>query len=47
MKLFPEGPSAPADHADAPLLTFRQVFGLEPIEDGARIRFPPDVIIMT
>ena len=47
IKLFPEGPSAPADHADAPMLTFRQVFGLAPIEGGARIQIPPDVIIMT
>ncbi len=47
IKLFPEGPSAPPGHSDTPLLTFRQVFGLEPVEGGERILLRPDVIIIT
>lgn len=46
LKLFYPNPYEQAGHADRPLLTFPQVFGLEPTAGKARIIVPPNVVII-
>ncbi|HVC32640.1 MAG TPA: hypothetical protein VNL16_03935 [Chloroflexota bacterium] len=46
IKLFPPNPYEHAFHYDRPLLTFRQVFGLDPTPQKQRVKVAPDVIIM-
>jgi len=46
IKLFPPNPYEHAGHYDQPMLTFRQVFGLDPTPGGFRAQEPPNVIIM-
>lgn len=46
IKLFPPNPYERAGHYDHPMLTFRQVYGLDPTPGGERVQIPPDVILM-
>lgn len=46
IKLFPPNPYEKAGHYDKPMLTFRQVFGLDPTPQKERVLVPPDVVIM-
>lgn len=46
IKLFPPNPYEHAGHYDQPMLTFRQVFGLDPTPGKDRMQEPPNMIIM-
>ncbi len=46
IKLFPPNPYETAGHYDRPMLTFRQVYGLDPTPGKQRVHDPPNVIIM-
>jgi hypothetical protein len=46
IKLFPPNPYEHAGHYDHPMLTFRQVWGLDPTPGKLRATAPPDVVIM-
>ncbi len=46
IKLFPPNPYELAGHYDKPMLTFRQVWGLDPTPGKLRATAPPDVVIM-
>lgn len=46
IKLFPPNPYEHAGHYDKPMLTFRQVFGLDPTPQKERVHVPPNVVIM-
>lgn len=46
IKIFPFNPHEEAGHLDKPLMTFRQIFGLDPTPGGLRMRYKPDVIIV-
>jgi len=46
IKLFPPNPYEHAGHYDQPMLTFRQVWGLDPTPGKLRATVPPDVVIM-
>lgn len=46
IKIFPPNPYEQAGHYDRPLLTWRQIWGLDPTPGKARIDAPPDVIII-
>lgn len=46
LKIFPPNPYEKAGHYDRPMLTWRQIWGLDPTPDKARVEVPPDVIII-
>jgi hypothetical protein len=46
IKVFPPNPYEHAGHYDNPLLTFRQVYGLDPTAGGARAEVGPNLIII-
>lgn len=46
IKLFPPNPYETAGHYDKPMLTFRQVYGLDPTPGKEKVQVPPNVIIM-
>jgi len=46
LKVFPKSPYETSGHFDNPLLTWRQVFGLDPTSDGARIQHAPNLVII-
>lgn len=46
MKVFPKGANAQSGNYDNPLLTWRQVFGLDPTSAGAQIQHAPDLVII-
>lgn len=45
IKLFPKSPYEQAWHFDKPVLTMRQVWGLDPV-DGIKVEYPPNLVII-
>jgi len=46
IKIFPPNPYEHAGHYDHPMLTFPQIFGLEPTPGKQKMAYPPNVIII-
>lgn len=46
IKVFPKGANAQSGNYDNPLLTWHQVFGLDPTPAGAQIQHAPDLVII-
>lgn len=46
IKVFPPSPYEHAGHYDRPMLTWRQVFGVDPSPGGARVQVPPNLVII-
>lgn len=45
IKIFPKSTYEQAWHFDRPLLTMRQIFGLDPVE-GLKVKYPPNLVIV-
>jgi hypothetical protein len=46
LKIFPPNPYEHNGHIDVPLLTFRQIYGLDPTSGKQKVNVPPNLIII-